>query len=214
MNMEKDKTDKGNPGRPEGESGKKMLERMNREHAPLRDFGLPYADWTSGMHILDVGCGGGATIAQMLKLSDGSIIDGIDYAQQSVDSASALNREYLGSRVHIHLGDVAALPFRDASYDLATAVETVYFWPDMSAALAEIKRVLKPDGMFMILCEGSDPDTNTWSQDYGAMTIYRPEELASLLKNAGFADVSFKRGPGEYICVMGKKAHGGIYAGN
>ena len=74
-----------NPGRPEGPDGVKTLERMNSEHAPLREFGFSNIEFKPGMRILDVGCGGGMTIAEMLKLSQGSIIDGIDYSPTSVE---------------------------------------------------------------------------------------------------------------------------------
>ena len=46
-----------------------MLERMNRSHEPLRAFAFPLLPWRENMRILDVGCGGGAAIAEMLKLS-------------------------------------------------------------------------------------------------------------------------------------------------
>ncbi len=94
----------------------------------------------------------------MLGYSKGSIIEGIDYAEKSVEQAKLYNAEDLGTRVFIRQADVAHLPGEDNTFDLVTAVETVYFWPDIKAAMKEILRVLKPGGQFMILCEGSDPD--------------------------------------------------------
>ena len=78
-----------NPARPEGKSGEKMLKRMNRSHGPLRDFGLSKISWRPDMRILDVGCGGGATIQDMLKLSVGSVIDGVDYSEVTVQRAES-----------------------------------------------------------------------------------------------------------------------------
>ena len=131
---------KENPGRPEGAAGAKMLERMNRSHEPLRAFAFPLLPWRENMRILDVGCGGGAAIAEMLKLSPGSVIQGIDYSETSVRESSLLNREFLGSRCFIRQADAAALPFEDNSFDLVTAVETVYFWPDIQAGASGERR--------------------------------------------------------------------------
>ncbi len=194
-----------NPARPEGKSGEKMLERMNRSHGPLRDFGLPLLSWRPGMRILDVGCGGGATIAEMLNLSADSVIDGIDYSQVSVRQSEELNKKDLGSRCNICQADVAKLPFAEDTYDLVTAVETVYFWPDIDGAFKEIFRVLKHQGVFAILNEGSDPEQCDWPPVDGFMRIYRPEELEELLKKAGFQAIKTSHGPGQMICVTGMK---------
>lgn len=193
-----------NPARPEGKSGEKMLERMNRSHGPLRDFGLPLLSWRPGMRILDVGCGG-ATIAEMLNLSADSVIDGIDYSQVSVRQSEELNKKDLGSRCNICQADVAKLPFAEDTYDLVTAVETVYFWPDIDGAFKEIFRVLKHQGVFAILNEGSDPEQCDWPPVDGFMRIYRPEELEELLKKAGFQAIKTSHGPGQMICVTGMK---------
>lgn len=48
---------------------------------------------------------------------------------------------------------VAALPFKDNAYDMATAFETVYFWPDIEKSFAEVRRILKPGATFLIVNE-------------------------------------------------------------
>lgn len=195
----------GHPEKPEGNAGAQILEMMNEGHAPLRKWGLPHIEWTKEMRILDVGCGGGATIADMLNLAPDSVIDGIDYSDVSVEEARRRNAEYLGYRVDIKKADVTHLPFVENTFDLVTAVETVYFWPDIEKGIREIRRVLKPYGRFFILNEGSDPDHTAFPEVDGFYRIYRPEELTALLKNCGMNAVRYYRGEGEYICVTGRK---------
>ncbi len=194
-----------NPACPKGAAGEKMLHRMNESHEPLRAFGLPFVSWKPGMRILDVGCGGGATIADMLKLSPESVIDGIDYSEVSVQQSLRLNQKYIGTRCQIQQADVAQLPFADELFDVVTAVETVYFWPDVEAGLREVCRVLKPGGTFAVLNEGCDPDQNDWPPIDGFMRIYRPKELEELLLACGFRHVECHRGTDQLLCVIGKK---------
>ena len=52
-------------------------------------------------------------------------------------------------------GNVAELPFDDESFELATAFETVYFWPGLEHCFSEVCRVLQPGGRF-IICNESD----------------------------------------------------------
>lgn len=196
-----------NPGRPEGSEGIAMLHRMNREHAVLRAFGLPLIDWKPGMRILDVGCGGGMTIAEMLRLSENSRVDGIDYAKTSVEQAKLLNADSIGTRVCIRYGDVASMPYADETFDLVTAVETVYFWPDPDRALQEIRRVLKPDGILQIMNEGCDPSIlEEWPKIDGFMKVYTPAELRKLLADNGFEDIHVVRGEEQLVAANGRKA--------
>lgn len=205
MSENNNKIEKENPGRPSGITGANMLDRMNTSHEPIRSFGFPLLPWRDRMQILDVGCGGGAAIAEMLKLAPDSIIHGIDYSETSVEKSTELNKDHIGSRCFIRQADVTALPFADNSFDLITAVETVYFWPEIKAGFREIYRVLKSSGTFAILNEGSDPDNIDWPEIDGFMKIYRPRELEDLLKECGFRTVKTEHGPEQIICVMVQK---------
>lgn len=195
-----------NPGMPAGETGSKMLDRMNTSHKPLRAWGFPHIEWTDGMRILDAGCGGGAAIREMLDLSKGSFVDGVDYSEVSVEKSKQTNAAFAGSRVSIQQADIASLPFSAGTFDLVTAVETVYFWPHIDQAFKEIFRVLKSGGIFCILNEGSDPKQNDWKHpDDTFFRVYYPDELTALMKQAGFSTARYYRGPGQYICVLGRK---------
>ena len=193
------------PGFPEGEAGEEMLARMNEHHSPLRSWGFSYIKWRPGMEILDVGCGGGAAVKEMLRLSEGSIVKGVDYSEKSVEMSRELNAEEIEyERCLIEKADAARLPYVDKAFDLVTAIETVYFWKDPEAAFREIWRVLKKGGMFAVLMEASEPSV----EDTGfatPMRIYSEDELCGMMKKAGFESCGSKRGEGENIMVTGIK---------
>ena len=86
----------------------------------------------------------------------------------------------------------------------ATAFETVYFWPEPARAFAEVRRVLRPGGMFLIVCEGSDPADATWTSRIGGMTVYSGEELRSLLQRAGFSEPVLRQGRKQWICLTAR----------
>ena len=146
-----------NARKPHGFLGKLMMIRMNRRHRPLYRWGLSFLDIRPGMRILDIGCGGGALASLLLKETGCESVDAIDYSEECVAATSRRTR-FAGSRCTVKLGDVGALPYKDRSFDVATAFETVYFWPDLKRSLNGLYRVLKPDGTLLIACELSAPD--------------------------------------------------------
>ena len=52
---------------PQGRMGRAMLKFMNLCHAPLTNWGLKLVDIQDGWTMLDIGCGGGATLQRLLK---------------------------------------------------------------------------------------------------------------------------------------------------
>lgn len=200
------------PGDPDKEYGEEMLEYMNEEHRPLRNFAFPKLKITDGMHILDVGCGGGAAIRELLKLAPGSVVDGVDPAETSMKVAQETLAEELGKRVTLAHAEVTSLPFDDDTYDLVTAIETTYFWKDMNAAFREIRRVLKTGGIFAVIVEGSDPAAHKdWPNPDGDVHIWRTEELIDFFWKNGYGEIQVDHGDGDTVMVRGQKlenAHG------
>ena len=194
------------PGFPDGDAGEKMLLRMNDHHKALRDWGFGFIKWVPGMEILDVGCGGGAAIHEMLELSEGSIVKGIDYSDTSIRLSEELNAQAIEyERCSIKKYDVMDMPYIDNAYDLVTAVETVYFWKDPEIAFQHIKRVLKPGGTFVILAEASEPSDESEMKFDTPMTIYTADDLIRVMEKTGFVNCESRRGEGESIMVTGVK---------
>ena len=102
-------------------------------------------------------------------------------------------------------GSVEQLPYSDEMFDLVTAVETVYFWPNLPDCLQEVRRVLKPGGKFAIMVEVVDSDSK-WTSIVDGMTAYTPEQLKTLLDDAGFIQTEIHRKKPTYATIMGVKA--------
>ena len=191
--------------RPKGALGRVMLSFMNYTHAPLTNWGLKIVDVQDGWTMLDVGCGGGFTIRRLLKRSKDAKVYGIDISEESVAKAKKVNAEVLDKQVFVTLGSAEKLPYEDGKFNLVTAVETVYFWPNLPNCLQEVRRVLKSGGKFAILVEVVDSDSK-WTSVVEGMTAYSPEDLKKLLDEAGFIQTEIHRMKPSNATIIGVKA--------
>ena len=191
--------------RPEGALGRVMLSFMNYTHAPLTNWGLKLVDVQDEWTILDVGCGGGFTIRRLLKRSQDVKVYGIDISEESVAKAKKVNASVLDKQVFIVQGSAEKLPYENDKFDLVTAIETVYFWPNLPDCLQEVRRVLKQGGQFAILVEVVDSDSK-WTNVVEGMTAYSPEDLKKLLDDAGFIQTEIHRKKPTYATIIGINA--------
>ena len=155
--------------------------------------------------MLDIGCGGGATLQRLLKRSKNGMVYGIDISEESVAKARVVNADTLNKQVFIRQGSAEKLPYKNESFDLVTAVETVYFWPNLPSRLQEVRRVLKPGGHFAIMVEVVDTDSK-WTNVVEGMTAYPPEQLKQFLDDAGFTKTDIHRKKPSYATILGVKA--------
>jgi SAM-dependent methyltransferase len=99
------------------------------------------------------------------------------------------------------------MPFPDATFDFVSAVETYYFWPDITGDLAEVRRVMKPSGQLVIIAgmyRGSKFDKrNERLIRAGGMRCFSVQEFEETLKDAGFPKVAVTVKPRKgWICVV------------
>ena len=202
-------TEAGNPRRPEGDAGRAMLARMNESHAKLVEWGLSHIDLSTDDTVLDIGCGGGNTLARMAEHVTKGHLVGIDYAEASVEASRAFNAELIeAGRMEILHGSVEHLPFADGHFDAVVTVESFYFWPSPEKSLAEVARVVKKGGTFLLLAEiyGRDdlPEGIRAKVAGYDLTNPTPEEFERLFRAAGFSEVTLYFKDGEYwIAVRG-----------
>lgn len=176
--------------------GRLMVSMMNRSHSGLTDWGLRGVAITPASSVLDVGCGGGRTIEKLAGTGLATHVCGVDYSAASVAAARRTNAAAIAAgRVEIVAGTVSRLPFPDAGFDLVTAFETHYYWPDIVADLREVRRVLKPGGQLVIVAEAYRRDGTAGAlagllmRGLGGTLLTAPQHRAAL-EDAGFVDVA------------------------
>ncbi len=140
--------------KPEGFLGKVMLSGMNSGHAAMAGWGFSHLSPVTPEKVVDLGRGGGRNAGELLKKYPQAHVTAIDYSGLSVKRAKAFNRAAVAAgRCGVLQGDVSDLRLPDGSFDLETAFETVYFWPGLDRCFAQVARILKPGGIFMICNE-------------------------------------------------------------
>jgi ubiquinone/menaquinone biosynthesis C-methylase UbiE len=184
---------------------------MNIRHSPLTDWGLKHVSIDKHDMMLDIGCGGGRTVRKLAAIASEGKVYGIDHSESSVALAQRTNEQWIKmGRVEIRQGSVSNLPFSDGMFDLVTAVETHFFWPDLPADTREVLRVLKPGGKFILIAEaykgGKHGNRIQMLADFTGMAILSVNEHRELFANAGYADVQVieQRDKG-WICAIGTK---------
>jgi ubiquinone/menaquinone biosynthesis C-methylase UbiE len=199
--------------KPAGWLGRRTLRSMNRRHSMVTDWGLSHVSIPSHGDILDVGCGGGRTIAKLAAAAESSKVYGLDHSAESVRMAAALNAEMIkAGRVEIREGSVSELPYESDAFDLVTAVETIYFWPDLPADVREVWRVVRPGGSFAVICEIYKGAQTSMARRVEkampktGMTLLTPDEHRDLLEGADFEDVEvFTDALKGWVCAIGWK---------
>lgn len=179
--------------KPEGILGKLMLTTMNSGHAGMADWGMDHLPDLDPKAVVDLGCGAGRNAGELLKRYPNARVTAIDYSPLSVEKARAYNSKAVqAGRCAVQEGNVADLKLPEASFDLATAFETVYFWPGLEACFAQVAKVLKPGGSFLIVNEadGEDATGTRFEKIIDGMKVYRAEELQRALQGAGFGSTA------------------------
>lgn len=198
-----------NTRKPEGLLGSIMIWGMNVGHARMAKWGMNHFPQMDPKKILDIGCGGGRNAVELLKKYQNAILTAVDYSPLSVAKTKAYNRKLVEQkRCIVQEANVVSLPFENAAFDLATAFETIYFWPDLLICFTEVRRILKNGGHFCIISEsdGTDAESIKYEKIIDGMKNYTVPQITDVLYSAGFVSVqSFHHETKPWITVVAEK---------
>jgi ubiquinone/menaquinone biosynthesis C-methylase UbiE len=197
--------------RPTGLLGRLLARALNISHSKGTDWGFQHIAIERHHTVLDVGCGGGGTVHKLAGIAIEGKVYGIDYSQASVIAARRTNKHWIKmGRVEILLGSVSCLPFSDQMFDLVTAVNSHYYWPNLVTDLQEVTRVLKPGARLVLIGEaykgGKYDNRNQIFVKFVDISCQSVDELSKALSMAGYIDVQmFEEYNKGWICGIGRK---------
>ena len=175
--------------RPHGLAGLLMRPTLNRLNARVNRTALDLLSLAPDHRLLDVGFGGGLLLREALQRLPEGFVAGIEISEPMLKLARRRFRgELVAGRLEVREGGASAIPYPDASFDRVTAVNTLHFWPDATAGLQEVLRVLRPGGRLGLVLRPKEYLDRIRFTSHG-FTAYEDGPLRALLEGAGFADV-------------------------
>ncbi|MGA2615508.1 MAG: class I SAM-dependent methyltransferase [Spirochaetia bacterium] len=191
--------------RPTGLLGRLIGLLMNLSQTPVYVSYLNDKLPPNDSAILDIGCGGGRFLEFLSTKNSTYKLLGVDHSTEMIKLARKVNRissSSEGKHVTIMHASVTAMPIESSSVDLATAFETVQFWPGIDESFSEVVRVLKSGGAFLIINRYPRQGSKWWKR----AQIKSDREYAEKLRRTGFdrveTNLNYKRG---WIIVTGMK---------
>lgn len=149
------------------------------------------SEFTSEMHILDVGCGvGGST--RRLSHEVGCRVVGIDLSDEYIDAAERLTQLLnMQERVKFQVASALALPFADNTFDGVWSIQMNMNVEDKLGWLKEVYRTLKPGGRAVLYEVCGNRKTPVyfpvpWAQDSSMSFLVPPDSFRDVITSAGF----------------------------
>ncbi|KAL4787617.1 S-adenosyl-L-methionine-dependent methyltransferase [Aspergillus varians] len=101
-----------------------------------------------GMKVLDVGCGVGGPAREIVKFTDANVVGFNNNDYQIQRATRYAEKEGLSDKLSFVKGDFMQMQFPDNSFDAVYAIEATVHAPELAGVYSEIRRVLKPGGIF------------------------------------------------------------------
>ena len=192
---------------PTGQRGRLVAAMMNRQHEKLTLWGLTKTIIGSDFVVLDVGCGGGKTVSKLAMLAPKGKVFGIDYSAEMVKFSNKIYEVLIAqNRVEIIEGSVEKMSFKDDFFDLVTAFETYYFWTNLSNALKEIKRVIKPGGKLLFVNELMYGVTPKKVIEETHVRLFSLDEIHNVMQSVGFVGIQvFTKAESPWNAILAQK---------
>lgn len=136
---------------PTGLVGIWMMKIWNQVYFPMVKWAISQLEQRNVKNILDVGIGNGQSTLYLKQYFPNSKVIGIDISKTAITQA----RKWNIADLNFELKDVGQTTYSAESFDLITAFQTHFHWPDLSRAFSELRRILRRDGLILLPVNGA-----------------------------------------------------------
>jgi len=157
--------------------------------------------------VLEIGYGTGRLVRKLAKAACQGFVGGVDASALMRDKArkKTRNSRKLG-RVDLKLGDASVLPWPDGQFDKAAALHCFQFWSDPVRALAEIRRVLRPGGLLLLVLRAHGKKPPKWLPNPISRSGQEIAVTLELLAESGFCETRLEGKAGSSPVITARKA--------
>ena len=193
--------------RPHGFRGRVFGWLMDRFNARTQDFVLRRLDVQPADTILEIGFGTGRLLRKLARKASNGFVAGVDPSELMLHRAEKRTRRFRKrGHVELVLGDASALPWPDTHFDKAAALHCFQFWADPEHDLAEVRRVLKPGGLFVLVLRRHAKAGPKWLPNPISRTNQEIAGAFELLASSGFVETRIEGKAGSSPMVTARKA--------
>jgi SAM-dependent methyltransferase len=171
---------------PNGEKGSEIAQMMNEPNIGMSKNAIINLELTSGDAVLELGHGNAGHLEFLFSQAGSIHYTGLEISVLMNEEALQMNHDFAASgQASFVLYDGGQLPFESGTFDKLFTVNTLYFWKDPAAILAELSRVLKPNAVFSLtFAHRSFMETLPFTP-FG-FTLYNPDEVMKLIEKSSF----------------------------
>lgn len=137
---------------PQGIMGRLVGQILYYENRERNAWAVLLLDVQPKDRVLEIGFGPGDALQGVCSLNTQGFTAGIDHSAVMVEQAQGRNKRAVKEkRLELREGSAMALPYADASFDKAFTINSLHIWPDAMKGLQEMRRILKPGGLLVIV---------------------------------------------------------------
>lgn len=178
-----------NFAKPEGPVGRQIAQIMHERNLSMILKTAAALNLSNDARLIEVGHGGAQHVIPLMRRYSGLKYTGVEHANtmHTLCTQNTYLRLFKCRFVKV-ASNSYLLPFADAQFDGLMAVNVIYFYGRIRAALDEYRRVLVPEGRIAIAFK----DIHTLMSspiDFTGMTLYEPYTIRLLLEDTGFSNI-------------------------
>lgn len=172
--------------KPRGEEGITVGTEMNKSNASLYDLTFSTLQFQDYENVLEIGFGNGKFFGRYSAINLTVQLTGLDYSELMCEEARKRNPDLIANgTLKIKHGDALSSGFPDNEFDKVIALNTIYFWEPLEDHFLEIKRILKPGGLFLVGFRPKDAVQDFEFVKYN-FNLYELEDLKEIAVTCGF----------------------------
>ena len=176
-------------------------EKMERHHLDITEKTIRQMDLRPGERVLDLGCGAGWATRLLARIvGDGPAgfgqVVGLDVSDEMIRHARTASKDF--DNILYVWGSAQQIPWEENFFDKVLSVESFYYYPDQERALAELFRVMAPQGRLFILINlyKDNPYSLQWVDKLKVPVHVRSEaEYVELLRRHAFENAEARHIP-------------------